>query len=90
MPLSLNCCLSTSTGTFSDAMDEDVDEDEEDLKLSPSSSLELFFLTPSDQLMALTGPPSKKVEDGVQRPANFLLADAFEDLGFMALSTSVL
>ncbi|KAL5968703.1 CCR4-NOT transcription complex subunit 1 [Taenia solium] len=86
VPISLNCYLSTSTGTFSDAMDEDVDEDE-DLKLSPSSSLEVFFLSPSDQLMALTGPQSTKVEDGAQRSADFLLADALEDLGFMALST---
>ncbi|KAL5107004.1 CCR4-NOT transcription complex subunit 1 [Taenia crassiceps] len=86
VPISLNCCLSTSTGAFPDVMDED-DEDEDDLKLSPSPSLEVFFLTPSDQIMDLTGSSSKKVEDGVQRSADSLLADALEDLGFMALST---
>nr|CDS20803.1 CCR4 Not complex component Not1 [Echinococcus granulosus] len=87
LPISLDCYLSTPNGAIADAMADDVDKGEEDLTLSPSSSIETFFLTPSNQLKALTGSPSKKVEDETQSSADFLLADAFEDLGFMALST---
>ncbi|VDM33581.1 unnamed protein product [Hydatigera taeniaeformis] len=86
VPISLGCCLSASC-ILPDAMNEDGDEDEVDLKLSPSPTMEAFFLTPSNQLMDFTGPSSKKAESVVQGSANFLLADVFEDLGFMALST---
>lgn len=73
LPIALTSLSSSSEETASDSPD-----DEE------NSSIEKFFLTPSNQLKALTGSPSDAKD---QLTVDHLLADAFEDLGGVSLST---